>query len=98
MVRSKTILLLSFAFLFSFGDSALARRYDRERLGFEKLYAKKTLRNNFIGSSQAKQIAEQKYGGEALSATFVDAGDLSAYRVKLIKAGRVKIVTIPAQR
>ena len=49
-----------------------------------------------ISPMQAKQIAMDRFGGKALSAELVSAGGESAYRVKLIKAGRVKIVTIPA--
>lgn len=57
-------------------------------------YADKSL--SVITPIQAKQIAEDRFGGKALSAELVSAGGASAYRVKLIKAGRVKIVTIPA--
>lgn len=51
---------------------------------------------HMISPMQAKQIAMERFGGKALSAELVSAGGESAYRVKLIKAGRVKIVTIPA--
>lgn len=52
---------------------------------------------NTISPSRAKQIAEDRFGGQALSATKVDGGSAgSVYRVKIIKAGRVKVVTIPA--
>ena len=53
--------------------------------------------SDFITPIQAKQIAMDRFGGKALSAELVTAGGESAYRVKLIKAGRVKIVTIPAK-
>ncbi|MEZ4846294.1 MAG: PepSY domain-containing protein [Bdellovibrionota bacterium] len=55
-------------------------------------------RTHVISPEQARQIAQERFGGRALSTTFVDAGDNSAYRVKIIKAGRVRIVTIPAKK
>lgn len=54
-------------------------------------------RKDVISSGQARKMAEERFGGQALSATFVEAGNASVYRVKLIKGGRVRIVTIPAK-
>lgn len=50
-----------------------------------------------ISAAEAKKIAEQRFGGKALSATLekYDNGN-SVYRVKMINGGRVKVVTIPA--
>lgn len=49
-----------------------------------------------MSAAEAKQVAEERFGGKALSATLIEgrAGG-SVYRVKVIKGGRVKIVTIP---
>lgn len=61
-----------------------------------RMYAESRSRNT-ISSSEAKQMAEDRFGGKALSATFEDGGPAgSVYRVKVIKGGRVKVVTIPA--
>jgi uncharacterized membrane protein YkoI len=50
-----------------------------------------------ISATEAKRMAEDRFGGKALSAKFEDGGGAgSVYRVKLIKAGRVKTVTIQA--
>lgn len=50
-----------------------------------------------ISATEAKKIAEERYGGKALGAKFEDSPTGGAYRVKLIKAGRVKMVTIEAK-
>ncbi len=61
-----------------------------------RFYAESRSRNT-ISASEAKQIAEERFGGKALSASFEDGGAAgSVYRVKVIKGGRVKVVTIPA--
>ena len=51
--------------------------------------------SGIISAGQARQIAENRYGGKALSVQLDRT--LKAYRVKLIKAGRVRIVTIDAK-
>jgi uncharacterized membrane protein YkoI len=61
--------------------------------GVENSYA---FEKKQITPTQAKQIAEQQYGGKALSVKMETNGVVSVYRVKLIKAGRVKTVTISA--
>lgn len=85
MNNLKKILLISFVF-FVIAPQAHARRF----------YAESRSRNT-ISASEAKQMAEDRFGGKALSATFEDGGPAgSVYRVKVIKGGRVKVVTIPA--
>lgn len=54
-------------------------------------------KSKIISSIQAKKIAEERFGGKALSATLEKYdNENSAYRVKMINGGRVKVVTIPA--
>lgn len=48
-----------------------------------------------ISPNQARQIAESRFGGKVLSVTLVAN---KVYRVKMIKGGRVKIVTIEAKQ
>lgn len=48
-----------------------------------------------LSPSEAKQKAEQRYGGKALSADPQNQG-APAYKVKIIQEGRVKTVQIPA--
>lgn len=61
-----------------------------------RYYAEQTHSKKMISASQAKQIAEDKYGGKALSVKLEGSGDWnSVYRVKIIKDGRIKTVSIP---
>ena len=80
--RFASIFLISLAFFAFYGDESFAGQR----------------RSNVISPSQARQIAQERFGGKAVATTFVEAGDNSAYRVKIIKAGRVCIVTIPARK
>lgn len=66
-------------------------------LGVAFQNARAETRQRVISPAEAKKIAEERFGGQALSIR-LDAGGPSGpvYRVKLIKAGRVKTVNIEA--
>jgi uncharacterized membrane protein YkoI len=103
MGKLKNIILLSLIFFEHFGTSAYAQNESRFHSFFHRpiqqnrLYADQSSPKKIITSSEAKKIAEDRFGGEALSATFENGGSAgSVYRVKVIKGGRVKVVTIPA--
>lgn len=50
-----------------------------------------------ISANEAKKIAEERFGGKALSVKLEKHGnENSVYRIKIINGGHVKTVTIPA--
>ncbi len=96
---NKSLILL--VFVAGLSTEALAQvQYDRRfyrkpMREHHQYYADRS--SNMISASQAKRIAEDRFGGKALSATLEDGGSAgSVYRVKIIKGGRVKVVTIQA--
>ncbi|MCC7459751.1 MAG: PepSY domain-containing protein [Proteobacteria bacterium] len=98
MTKLKYKLLILLAFCVVFADSARAQLQPPISQRLQRQQNVEPQRpSGMISAGQARKMAEEKFGGKALSTTFVQAGDNSAYRVKLIKGGRVRIVTIPAK-